>query len=110
MAHKKSKRLEKTDELLFEEHESRETLPIADSLNTVMSVDMARSGIESVGSQEIANTSSILNYLMQERREEKEERKRREYEEPRREEERERKEKEENEQQMRREEKLEKER
>ena len=96
---------------MFEEHESRETLPTADSLNTVTSVAMARSGIESVGSQEIANTSSILNYLMQERREEKEERKRREYEELRREEEeRERKEKEENEQLKRREEKLEKER
>ena len=76
MAHKKSKRLEKMDEILFEEHESRETLPTANSLNTVMSVAMAKSGIESVGSQEIANTNSILSYLMQERREEKEERKR----------------------------------
>ena len=54
MAHKKSKRLEKTNELLFEEHESRETLPTADSLNTETSVATARS---SVGSQEIANTS-----------------------------------------------------
>ena len=56
MAHKKSKRLEKTDELLLEEHESRETLHTADSLNTVTSVATARSGIESAGSQEIANT------------------------------------------------------